>query len=305
MSFSSNTKKELCKEPYADLAAIKAESYGLLLFAKKFKYNNIVLSTENPFVANRFTELLTMCWQVIVEKKSVLTGKRGGTHLFTLTVPYVNDCKRIFDDLGHVKDELSLRINRANLEDESCINAFLRGCFLCCGSVINPAKDYHLEFSVPFKNLCNDLAKIISEVTELSQTPKIAARKGTYIVYLKDSEQIADLLAFMGAPIASMDIMQEKILKEIRNSANRKANSEVANIKKTVSAAMVQIQAIEKIKSTKGLEALPDDLKELAVIRLENPDLSLRMLGQQLVPPISRSGVNHRIKRILEFAEDC
>ncbi|HHZ06176.1 MAG TPA: DNA-binding protein WhiA [Clostridiales bacterium] len=303
MSFSSETKKELCKAHNICTHYLRAECYGLLLFAKKFKYNEIVLSTESPFVANRFMELLTQVWQVIVEKTSALTGKVGGTKLFTIRVPDTYDCSRIYLDLGHMENDVSLRINRGNLEDEDCTAAFLRGVFLCCGSVIDPVKDYHLEFSVSYKNLCSDLAKLISEVEELGPVPKVISRKGSYIAYFKDSEQIADMLTFIGAPLAAMEIMNQKIVKEIRNVANRKTNSEIANIKKTVSASMEQIKTIEKIQKSVGLEALPQDLKEVALLRLDNPELSLRDLGTMLEPPISRSGVNHRIKRITAFAE--
>lgn len=304
MSFSSDTKKELCRTPYANIACIKAECYGFLLFCKKFKKDSIVLTTENSYVAGRFSELLTSAWQVIVEKQSALTSRHGGTHLFTLTVPDVRDCEKIFSDLGHMENQISLRINRGNLEDDKSIECFLRGAFLACGSVINPEKDYHLEFNITYKNLCSDLTKLISEVVELSLVPRVINRKGSYIAYLKDSEQISDFLAFIGASVASMNIIETKIIKEIRNTANRKANSEVANIKKTVSAAMEQIKAIENIKEKKGLDFLSDDLKEVCLLRLDNPELSLRDLGTRLNPPISRSGVNHRIKRIMEISQD-
>ena len=195
------------------------------------------------------------------------------------------------------------RINRAITADENCASAFLRGAFLSCGSINNPEKDYHLEYSVPYKYLCNDLLKVIEDVEQLDFSFKLVERKGSYIAYLKDSENISDFLAFINAPLAAMEIMNTKILKEYRNNANRKVNSEVANIKKTIAASMEQISAIEKIRDTMGLESLNDDLKELAQLRLDNPDLSLRALGEMLVPPISRSGVNHRMKKLLEIGK--
>lgn len=305
MSFSSETKKEMCKAQTTAPVYLQAECYGLLLFAKKFSAGNIIFTTSSQYAANRFVDLVTQHWQVMAEKTSVLTGRHGGSSLFTVTVPDTNDCNKIFTSLGHSVSDISLRINRANLEDDTAVSCFLRGAFLCCGSVIDPVKDYHLEFSVPFKNLCSDLSKLISEVVELAQMPKVLLRKGSYIAYIKDSEQIADLLTFMGAPSAAMEIMQEKIVKGIRNTANRQTNSEVANIKKTVTAAMEQIKAINIIKESKGgLGVLPQELREVALLRMENPDLSLRALGQMLAVPISRSGVNHRIKRIMDMAED-
>ena len=134
-------------------------------------------------------------------------------------------------------------------------------------------------------------------------TPKTVARSGNYIVYFKGSEQICDLLTYMGAPIRAMEIMGTKAVKQVRNNVNRRINSEVANIGKVATASARQIEAIEHIKRTKGLESLPQDLKEIAFLRLENPEMSLRDLGQNLSPPISRSGAHHRIQRLLELAD--
>ncbi len=304
MSFAFDTKRELCQIASHHFALQRAEGYGLLLFAKNFSEQKIVFSTENAFVASRYMELLAEVWQAVTEKKTALTRKRGGAHLFTVTVPDEHDCKKIFTDLGHGSAQLNLRINRANLDDESAVAAFLRGVFLCCGTVTNPQKEYHLEFSMPYKNLCSDLCRLISEVTELTKEPRTINRKGSFIAYIKDSEQISDFLTFIGAPVAAMSIMQEKIYKDIRNTANRKTNSEIANIHKTAQAAALQIKAIEKIAHAKGLDFLPDDLKEVALLRIAYPELSLRDLGKQLKMPISRSGVNHRMQRIMEIARE-
>lgn len=303
MSFSSDTKKELCTVKNLTLTENFAECYGLLLFCKKFSPEKIEFHTESRSVASRFSQLISSAFGVIVEQTTSLTGRHGGGNEFTVTVPLKSDCQRIYTYFGYTGKEINHRINRAITEDDSCTSAFLRGAFLSCGSVNNPEKDYHLEYSVPYQTLCNDLVKTINDVDQLTYLLKIVQRKGSYVAYLKDSEQISDFLAFINAPLASMKIIETKIIKGIRNDANRKANSEVANIKKTVAAAMEQINAIEYIKETVGLDTLSDDLKELALLRLDNPDLSLRQLGEMLVPPISRSGVNHRMKRILEMGK--
>lgn len=304
MSFSFEAKKELCSCDSQSVSCSRAECYGFLLFAKVFSESKMVFSTENPYTASRFSELISSSFQAITEKKTALTGKKDQSRLFTLSIPLEDDCRRIYSELGHSSRDINLRINRANLEDEGAVAAFLRGAFLCCGSVSDPKKDYHLEFSVSYKNLCMDLCRLISEVSPRSREPRQLNRKGMFIAYIKDSEEIADLLAFIGAPLASMELMQEKILKSIRNSVNRKTNSEIANINKTAKASAVQIEAIEKIKRVRGLDSLPDDLKSIAQLRLENPEHSLRDLGELLSPPISRSGANHRMKRILEIAEE-
>lgn len=304
MSFSFETKKELCSFVNQNAVSMRAECYGFLLFAKLFSHDKIVFNTENPYTAARFMDLMAIEFSAITEKKTALTGKKDGQRLFTLSVPLSSDCERIFSELGHSRQSISLRINRANIEDEVSVSSFLRGVFLCCGSVSDPKKDYHLEFSVPYNNLCSDLCRIISEVSSRGKEPRRLVRKGAFVAYIKDSEEIADLLAFIGAPIASMSLMQEKILKSIRNDVNRKMNSEMANINKTAKASAVQLEAIEKIKRLRGLDSLPDDLKSIAQLRLENPEHSLRDLGEMLLPPISRSGANHRMKRILEIAEN-
>ena len=304
MSFSFETKKELCNFVNQNAVSMRAECYGFLLFAKIFSHDKIVFNTENPYTAARFMDLMAIEFSAITEKKTALTGKKDGQRLFTLSVPLSSDCERIFSELGHSRQSISLRINRANIEDEASVSAFLRGVFLCCGSVSDPKRDYHLEFSVPYNNLCSDLCRVISEISSRGKEPRRLVRKGAFVAYIKDSEEIADLLAFIGAPIASMSLMQEKILKSIRNDVNRKMNSEMANINKTAKASAVQLEAIEKIKRLRGLDSLPDDLKSIAQLRLENPEHSLRDLGEMLLPPISRSGANHRMKRILEIAEN-
>ncbi len=304
MSFSSDTKKELCQSENKRNGEMLAECYGILLFSRCFSEKQIVLHTENAFVANRFTQNVSNCFGVITEKSSVITQRHGGGNIFTACVPLENDCHTIFRQFGYGEKQINRRINYAMLEDDICVSAFLRGAFLSCGSVNNPEKDYHLEFAVPYKNLCHDLVKVISTAERLMYTLKIVERKGIYVAYLKDSEQISDFLAFINAPVASMQIIETKILKEIRNNTNRKTNSEVANMKKTITASMRQQKAIEKIRDTKGLESLNDELRQVALLRLEYPEMSLREIGEHTVPPVSRSGVNHRMQKLLELAEE-
>ncbi len=304
MSFSSDTKKELCQSENKRHGEMLAECYGMLLFSRYFSEKQIVLHTENAFVATRFIQNVSNCFGVITEKSSVMTQRHGGGNIFTACVPLENDCRKIFRQFGYGEKQINRRINYAMLEDDICVSAFLRGAFLSCGSVNNPQKDYHLEFAIPYKNLCHDLVKVISTAERLMYTLKIVERKGIYVSYLKDSEQISDFLAFINAPVASMQIIETKILKEIRNNTNRKTNSEVANMKKTITASMKQQKAIEKIRDTKGLESLSDELRQVALLRLENPEMSLREIGERTVPPVSRSGVNHRMQKLMELAEE-
>ncbi|HCA04277.1 MAG TPA: DNA-binding protein WhiA [Ruminococcaceae bacterium] len=303
MSFSSDVKKELCAYQTFNKDELKAELYGILLFGKVFSANSIVFTTESRHAVKRAAMLLENLYMPIIEKQSVLRTKSGDGHLYRLSLISPDECRRIYEDFGHGDKQVSLRVNRAVTGGDGLASAFVRGVFLSCGSVSNPNKGYHAEFSVPYKNLSSDLCKILTEVTESDFTPKTVSRGGNYIVYFKGSEQICDLLTYMGAPVQAMEIMGAKAVKQVRNNINRRINSEVANISKVAAAAARQIKAIEKIKKSKGFEALPPDLKEIAALRLEYPEMSLRDLGQNLSPPISRSGANHRMQRLLELAD--
>jgi hypothetical protein len=205
------------------------------------------------------------------------------------------------DKFGHSFDETSVRINYANLTNECCISSFLRGAFLSCGSVSDPTKMYHLEFVIPFKKLSMDLVKIMSE---LDLYPKTVFRKGNYVVYFKDSESIEDFLAIIGAQNASLYMMNVKIEKDVNNRINRKMNFDMHNIDMTVNAAMRQINAIEYLKSTTGLSILPENLKELAELRIENPEASLSELVNLYDKDISKSGVKHRLDKIISIAQE-
>ena len=197
--------------------------------------------------------------------------------------------------------DVNLHIHEENLQKDCCISAFLRGVFLICGTVTDPQKEYHLEFSTPYLHLAEDLVAVLHCVKAAQLSPSIARRKNSYIVYIKESAAIEDFLTLTGAVNSAMNLMQIKMYKETYNNLNRVSNCETANLDKTYSAATKQIAAIALISDKVGLDELPADLREAAVLRLENPEMSLREMGERL--SISRSGVNHRLRRILEFAE--
>ena len=304
MSFSSDVKKELCSVNAVDTEHKKAQLYGLLIFGKTFKNDKIVFSSENPIVSAYVTDLLEELYMPIIEKETALRTRTAEHKLSRITLINSDDCERIFDDFGHYNNDVSLRVNRANIHTDELVSAFLRGAFIGCGSISDPMKSYHAEFCVPHKNISLDLCKILTEVSECSFTPKTVMRNGSYVVYFKESEQICDLLTYIGATNSAMEIMGTKAVKLIRNNVNRRINSEVANIGKIASASAKQLEAIEQIKRRGGLESLPEDLREIARLRLENPEMSLRDLGQNLSVKISRSGANHRMQRIMEFAQN-
>ena len=224
-----------------------------------------------------------------------------GTKKQTAYLKTDKDKEKAFEKFGHTSKEATLRINRANISEECCSAAFLRGVFLSCGTVTDPERGYHLEFVVPYKRLSADLMKFMDE---LGLNPKYIVRKGNHVIYFKDSESIEDILAIMGAANASLYIMNVKIEKDVKNKINRRINFEISNINKTVDAAKLQLEAIEYIEGKCGISALPDNLQKIAELRLENPEASLKDLEQMLDEPISRSGVNHRLGRIVKFAEN-
>ena len=179
--------------------------------------------------------------------------------------------------------------------------AFLAGAFLSCGSMAEPIKEYHLEFAVPFEDLCGDLKDLIEN---LGISSRYIERKGLYVLYFKGSEDIEDMLTLMGATRSSIELMNVKILKDIRNKANRIVNCDNANIERTLAASEKQIADIEYIMETEGLDSLTPELRNMAQVRLENPDVSLKELGELLDKPVGRSGANHRLKKLSDIAEE-
>ncbi len=305
MSFSSELKTELCRTVPQNSCCRKAECYGMLLFGKNFSKNTITLTTGNSAAAHRVAQLTAEVAGAIVDVSSSVSRRREQRDAFSVAVTGAGEREAVLSCFGHTGSEISLRINHANLENDCCVSAFLRGVFLSCGTMTDPQKDYHLEFVVPFMNLARDLSKLIGEVYELDLQPGLLKRQGSYIVYLKGSERVADLLTFIGAGNAAMELMQAKMLKEVRNNVNRKTNFETANIDKTALAAAAQVLAIEKIiNSPGGVPSLPEELQELAMLRYRNPEMSLRELGETLSEPLSRSGINHRLQRIIDISNE-
>lgn len=303
MSFAGQVKQELCKADGLPPCCEKAECYGFLLLGRSFSPAEISMKTEHPSVARRAAERIAQIAGVVTEVSTRITHRRGEGCTSVLTVPGEPSRRQLLACFGHTGQERNLRLNYANLEHPCCAASFLRGAFLSCASVTNPEREYHLEFVAPFMKLAGDLSLLLSQVEDLGLSPAITNRKGAFVVYLKESECIADLLTLMGAPQSAMELMQVKMLKEVRNNVNRKMNFETANLDKTAAAAARQLIAIEAIMEHMGLEQLPEDLQEIARLRYENPDMSLRELGESLSEPLTRSGVNHRLRRLMELAE--
>ncbi|MBR4513597.1 MAG: DNA-binding protein WhiA [Lachnospiraceae bacterium] len=199
-------------------------------------------------------------------------------------------------------DEEKLPVIEPILVERSCCKqAFIRGSFIAAGSLTNPEKEYHFEIALLSRELAMLLMKLIKD---FNIEPKLVERKKYHVVYVKESQEIADLLTLMGAHVSLLDMENIRIIKDMKNRVNRRVNCETANLNKTVSAAVRQVNDIEYIEQTRGLKSLPESLYEIAVLRLEQPDMALKDLGEMLNPPIGKSGVNHRLRKISEIADD-
>ena len=296
MSFATNLKDELCKDVPEQESAIHALLYGFLLFSHKFSADEISFAVVHEPTARLFAEALaTHCG---ISAKIVFHERARGT-LYKVSIEKASERRKILEAFYHMPKEPSLRINRANIENEEDVPYFLRGAYLVCGSLTDPNKEYHMEFGVSYMNLSRDLSTLIGEV--LSQ-PKSTVRRGAYIVYYKESENIEDMITYIGAVLSSLEMMNIKIEKDIKNRVNRRMNCDNANMDKTLNASMQQVEDINYIFEHKDESFLADELLQVAKLRLENPEMSLRELCESVNPPLSRSGVNHRLKKISEIA---
>lgn len=293
MSFSQQVKNELCKNALP-ACCLRARLYGIVLFAGVLSSSEVRLKTENAALLSHALSLM----QTVCGIKPATDGPgRGGHYRLSVTEPA--DVVRLCSALSITFAGPARRIRYSILERECCRAAFLGGVFLSCGSVTDPSRSYHLEMETPHFSLADDLCALLAD---FGLVPKVTVRKSYRVLYYKESEQIEDLLTVIGATGAAFALMDAKIVKDIRNNVNRLTNCETANISKTVEASGTQLASIRRVME-RGLGTLPDDLRQVAELRLENPDLSLSEIGKLLDPPLTKSGVSHRLKRIMEIAE--
>lgn len=292
MSFSSDIKRALTAAIPESVCCRTALLYGLLECGRGFSALDLSLQTEHAAVADLVETLFAEQCRV------PLIREQGRFVILSVDAAHR---AAVLHRFGHREDDLSIRLNRGNFDCEHCAAAYLRGVFLACGAISDPNADYHLELNVPSYTLSRDVELLL---TEEGLPPKRMRRKGDYVLYYKDSGQIEDFLTLIGAASASLEMMNVKIIKDIRNAVNRVNNCENANLDKSIAAGARQAAAIRRIERHGGLAQLPDELYPLAQLRLNNPDLSLRELGQALQPPLSRSGVCHRLARICRWADE-
>ena len=296
MSFSSNVKAELCRPPISRRTEALAEAYGVLLYGNTFSPTEVRLITESADFAARLPRLFQRAFGLKFDR---LPEEERGKLIFGITDRSKLD--RIINQLGYdPRQNLVLHVNFGLLEDECCRTAFLRGAFLAGGSVTDPEKRYHLELDTGHAQASREVAALL---TEMGFLPHSVRRGGSSVIYFKQSEHIEDLLTTIGAPAAAMDIMTAKVDKEIRNGANRAMNCDMANVNKTIDAALEQKNAIQRLQENGRLECLPEKLRQTALLRLQYPEMSLSQLAEKCDPPVTKSCMNHRMRKLLEEAK--
>lgn len=302
MSFSHDVKSELVSfsEEQRRSGQMKpccrqTETYALFLFCRSFGLKEMGIKTEHQGIATLYADAV----KEMTGHRPAIQRTAGGRYRILIDDPV--DRQAILSEFGYSGNEVNRRLNRNLLEDDGCRAALFRGAFLTAGTITDPEKDYHMEYVLSTKSLCTDLMDLLEEA-DLS--PKYVQRNGAHVIYFKDSESVEDLLTFMGATESTLELMGTKMYKDMRNRVNRRMNFENANSSRTFDAAYKQIEAIRYIEQKRGLESLPPELRELAKLRLENADYSLKELGENLSEPLSRSGVNHRLQKIMEYADD-
>ena len=304
MSFSGEVKEELSR------SLSKARHCQIAEFAAILHFCGAIVTGKNGETELHFnaenTAVWKKCFTLLKKTFNIKTLCDEENPSYTIKITNSEDVWNIFHAVKLMGEDGVFRgfdepVHPILLKSTCCKRAFLRGAFLCIGSMSDPAKGYHLELVAGKERQALQIQGVLRDF-ELDA--KIVKRKQYFVVYLKEGSNIVDFLNICEAHVGLMSFENFRIVKEVRNSVNRRVNCEAANIKKTVNAATKQIQDIELIRDTYGFANLPDNLREMAEVRLEYPDATLNELGQYLSPQVGKSGVNHRLRKLSELAED-
>ena len=307
MSFSSEIKEELSRPASMGRHCRLAETAAIISLCGKIIITEndrfcVKIQTENLPVARKYFTLLRKAFNI---KAEVAIRKNREVFSCSVVVRKDREARRLLketcllDSDGNIHECMSL-IHNQLLRQNCCRRAFLRGAFLAAGSVSDPEKSYHFEMVCSSQKKAEQIQELL---VQYQIDAKTILRKRHYVVYVKEGSQIVELLGLMGAHVSLMQFENVRIVKEMRNSVNRKVNCETANLNKTVSAAVRQVEDIRYIEHHKGLHQLPEGLEETARLRLEHPDASLKELGDMLSPQVGKSGVNHRLRKLSLIAE--
>lgn len=310
MSFSSEVKEELARQVSKSRHCQLAELSAILGFLGRIEGTGqeqaLTIQTDNIALAKKYFTLIKKTFGI---SAAITTGQNAYLNKnrnCTVSIGGEAEIAKVLTALKWMDEARGFirggeLVNGLLVRNACCKRAFVRGAFLAAGSMSDPEKSYHWEIVCPDNAKAEQLREIVNS---FDLDAKIVPRKKCYVVYLKEGSQIVDILNVMEAHVALMNLENVRILKEMRNSVNRKVNCETANINKTVSAAVKQAEDIQYIERTVGFRALSPGLREIAELRLRYPDMALKELGEMLNPPVGKSGVNHRLRKIGSIAED-
>jgi len=316
LSFSVGVKNELCRIDIQENCCLLSELAGVILVGTAVadekkpdkEDSNIRIITENAPFARRVFSIIKKLYDIhpeIIIRKSY-KFKKHVSYILVITSAFGG--KKILDDIKRIAYEFNLeRESNISLDSEEslkkscCRRAFLRGAFLAGGSISDPEKNYHLEITSHSSKTASLICKV---AFWFDLNAKVVERKGNFVVYLKEGENLVDFLNIIGAHSALLELENVRILKGMRNDVNRIVNCETANLEKTVNASVRQIENIKYIQENMGFENLSENLREIAELRLKYTDANLKELGEYLCPPVGKSGVNHRLRKLEMIAED-
>jgi len=293
MSFAGDVKNELCRGVLNRRCCALAEAYGVLLYCNTYSAGEVRIITESDAFAQRLPVLFKEAFRRTCDRLPDGEGK----HIFAITDR--DKLATIRQSFGDDTASFALHVNFAVLEESCCRLSFLRGAFLAGGSVTDPQKGYHLELATSHQNVNRE---VLALMRELDMEPKDARRKGNSVIYFKQSDRIEDFLTSIGAPISAMEVMNAKLEKDMRGSVNRRVNCEAANLEKAVEASLVQVEAIRLLEESGRFIQLPEKLQEAGRLRRDHPADTLVQLAQRCDPPITKSALNHRLRKLVELS---
>lgn len=295
MSFSKAVKEELGKLPITKACCARAEAYGALLYANTFSYKEIRIITGSAGFVKRLPKLIRRAFGFDFD----ILPERGKTGKQSFSIIEPEKISAVFKLYGYDSGtSVAHHINFGVLEDDCCRASFIRGAFLAGGSITDPGKRYHFELVTDHMSVSRETYSLL---LEMGFSPKDTVRAGNYVIYFKQSEAIEDLFTTIGAPIAAMEIMSAKVEKDMRNAVNRRVNCDSANADKVVNASQEQLESIRELDRKIGLENLPDKLQEAALLRIANPEASISDLALLATPPVSKSCLSHRLRKIISI----
>lgn len=296
MSFSGEVKNELCRTAVVRACCACAEMYGVFLCCHTFTPREIRIITESQAFAQRLPKLLECAFGVTFDRVP-----REEEQKFIFQITQSEKLRCIVEAFGYDPCQSPvLHINFGLLEEECCRSAFLRGVFLSGGSITDPSKHYHLELATSHAQASRELQALL---TDMGHAPRQVTRGAYQVTYFKNCDQIEDLLTAVGAPVSAMQLMNLRVEKNLRNAVNRRVNCEAANLDKAVDAAQEQLEAIRKLYELDRVEGLPDKLKETIILRETYPELTLAELAAEFDPPVSKSCLNHRLRKLITLSK--